>query len=170
MVDAHEDRRPREGAARRPHPSLRSTLSRFAEGEIGVFGIIPEFIGRLPVLACLEDLDEKALVNILTQPKNALTKQYKRMLELDGVQLRFTDDALKMVAIEAIKRNTGARGLRSILESAMLEVMFDIPSQQGVREIVINEAAILHKEAPLIVMGKPDDPPPSTQPATLTRA
>ena len=134
------------------------------------FGIIPEFIGRLPVLACLEDLDEKALVNILTQPKNALTKQYKRMLELDGVQLRFTDDALKMVAIEAIKRNTGARGLRSILESAMLEVMFDIPSQQGVREIVINEAAILHKEAPLIVMGKPDDPPPSTQPATLTRA
>jgi ATP-dependent Clp protease ATP-binding subunit ClpX len=136
------------------------------------FGIIPEFIGRLPVLACLEDLDEKALINILTQPKNALTKQYKRMMELDGVQLRFTDDALKTVASEAIKTNTGARGLRSILESAMLDVMFDMPSQRGVREIVINEAAILHKEAPLVVMGKPDDPPPpsSTQPATLTRA
>ena len=134
------------------------------------FGIIPEFIGRLPVLACLEDLDEKALINILTQPKNALTKQYKRMLELDGVSLRFTDDALKTVATEAIKRNTGARGLRSILESAMLEVMFDVPSQQGVKEIVINEQSILHKEPPLVVMGKPDDPPVATQTATLTRA
>jgi ATP-dependent Clp protease ATP-binding subunit ClpX len=130
------------------------------------FGIIPEFIGRLPVTAVLEDLDEKALINILTQPKNALTRQYKRMLELDGVSLRFTDDALKTVANEAIKRNTGARGLRSILESAMLDVMFDIPSQRGVKEVVINDRAVLKKEAPLIVMGNPEDaataPPPST--------
>src|SRR5688572_9061556 len=116
------------------------------------FGMIPEFIGRLPVIAVLEDLDEKALINILTSPKNALTRQYKRLLEMDGVNLRFTDDALKMVAGEAIKRNTGARGLRSILESAMLDVMFDIPSRQGVKEVVINDRAILKKEPPLVVM------------------
>jgi ATP-dependent Clp protease ATP-binding subunit ClpX len=133
------------------------------------FGIIPELIGRLPVVACLEDLDDEALVNILTQPRNALTKQYKRMLELDGVSLRFTDDALKVIASEAIKRNTGARGLRSILEATMLDVMFDIPSQKGVKEIVVNEAAVLKKESPLIVMGAPDTPPPSTT-STLSRA
>jgi ATP-dependent Clp protease ATP-binding subunit ClpX len=133
------------------------------------FGIIPEFIGRLPVVACLEDLDDEALISILTQPKNALTKQYKRMLELDGVSLRFTDDALKTVASEAVKRNTGARGLRSILESAMLDVMFDIPSQQGVKEIVVNHAAIMRTEAPLIVMGSPEPTPP-TSTGTLSRA
>jgi ATP-dependent Clp protease ATP-binding subunit ClpX len=135
------------------------------------FGIIPELIGRLPVVACLEDLDDEALINILTRPKNARVKQYRRMLELDGVSLRFTDDALKVVASEAIKRNTGARGLRSILESTMLDVMFDIPSQKGVKEIVVNEAAVLRKESPLIVMGSPDapaSPPPST--GTLSRA
>lgn len=135
------------------------------------FGIIPEFIGRLPVVACLEDLDDEALISILTQPKNALTKQYKRLLELDGVQLRFTEDALKTIASEAIKRNTGARGLRSILESAMLDVMFDMPSQRGAKEIVVNEAAVLRKEAPLIVMGAPDSTPPAPTPSsTLTRA
>jgi ATP-dependent Clp protease ATP-binding subunit ClpX len=136
------------------------------------FGIIPEFIGRLPVVACLEDLDEEALINILTQPKNALTKQYKRLLELDGVQLRFTDDALKTVATEAIKRNTGARGLRSILEAAMLDVMFDMPSQRGAKEIVVNEAAILRKEPPLVVMGAADasTPPTAASPSTLSRA
>ena len=116
------------------------------------FGIIPEFVGRLPVNAVLEDLDEKALVNILTEPKNALTRQYKRLLEMDGVNLRFTEEALRTIAVEAIKRNTGARGLRSIVESAMLDVMFDIPSQRGVREVVINERAILKKEPPMIVM------------------
>jgi ATP-dependent Clp protease ATP-binding subunit ClpX len=129
------------------------------------FGIIPEFIGRLPVTAVLEDLDEKALVNILTQPKNALTKQYRRLLELDGVQLRFTEEALKTVASEAIKRNTGARGLRSILEGAMLDVMFDVPGQRGVKEVVVNEAAVLKKEAPLVVMGAE-----SAAPATEARA
>jgi ATP-dependent Clp protease ATP-binding subunit ClpX len=126
------------------------------------FGMIPEFIGRLPVIAVLEDLDEKALINILTTPKNALTRQYKRLLEMDGVQLRFTDEALKTVAGEAIKRNTGARGLRSILESAMLDVMFDIPSRTGVKEVVINDRAILKKEPPLVVMTGEDGagPPP----------
>ena len=161
-----------ETAAKKHKMRTGEILAKVQPEDLLKFGIIPEFIGRLPVLACLEDLDEKALINILTQPKNALTKQYKRMLELDGVHLRFTEDALKTVATEAIKTNTGARGLRSILESAMLEIMFDIPSQQGVREIVINEASVLHKEAPLVVMGKPDDPPlnlPSV-PTTLTRA
>jgi ATP-dependent Clp protease ATP-binding subunit ClpX len=136
------------------------------------FGIIPEFIGRLPVVACLEDLDRDALINILTQPKNALTKQYKRLLELDGVQLRFTDDALKTVAVEAIKRNTGARGLRSILEAAMLDVMFDLPSQRGAREIVVNEAAILRKEPPLVVVATPEatSSTTATTPSTLSRA
>jgi ATP-dependent Clp protease ATP-binding subunit ClpX len=133
------------------------------------FGIIPEFIGRLPVTAVLEDLDEKALINILTQPKNALTRQYKRMLELDGVALRFTDEALKTVATEAIKRNTGARGLRSILESAMLDVMFDIPSQRGVKEVVINDRAVLKKEAPLVVMGG-EEPVPDGDAARAPRS
>ncbi|MCC7071991.1 MAG: ATP-dependent Clp protease ATP-binding subunit ClpX [Deltaproteobacteria bacterium] len=125
------------------------------------FGMIPELIGRLPVVAALEDLDEKMLINILTQPKNALTRQYKRLLEMDGVQLRFTDDALKTVAGEAIKRNTGARGLRSILESAMLDVMFDVPSHKGVREVVVNDRAILKKEPPLIVVGGDESTPPA---------
>jgi ATP-dependent Clp protease ATP-binding subunit ClpX len=116
------------------------------------FGLIPEFIGRLPVTATLDDLDEDALVDILTKPKNALTKQYKRLLELDGVTLRFTDDALLTVAKEALRKNTGARGLRGILEGAMLDVMYDIPSQPGVDEVVINEAAVLKKEPPLVVM------------------
>lgn len=118
------------------------------------FGMIPEFIGRLPVLATLEELDEKALVNILTEPKNALVKQYKRLLELDGVNLKFTDNALKAVANEAVRRKTGARGLRAILESSMLDVMYDIPSRKAAREVVINEDVVLKKETPLVVMEK----------------
>lgn len=117
------------------------------------FGLIPEFVGRLPVVAALEDLSEETLVQILTEPKNALAKQYKRLLELDGVALRFTDEALAIVAKEALKRKTGARGLRTILESAMLDVMYDLPSKRGVVEVVLNERAILKKEAPLVVVG-----------------
>jgi ATP-dependent Clp protease ATP-binding subunit ClpX len=118
------------------------------------FGLIPEFIGRLPVIASLEDLSEETLIRILMEPKNALAKQYKRLLELDGVALRFTDEALQTVAKEALKKKTGARGLRTILESAMLDVMYDVPSKKGVREVVLNERAIMKKEPPLIVMGK----------------
>ena len=121
------------------------------------FGLIPEFVGRLPVVAVLDDLDESALVEILTKPKNALTKQYKRLLELDSVNLRFTEEALKTVAREALRKNTGARGLRGILESAMLDVMYDVPSQKGVREVIINEQAVQKKEPPLIVMGQGGD-------------
>lgn len=117
------------------------------------FGLIPEFVGRLPVIAALEELSESALVSILTEPKNALVKQYKRLLELDGVSLRLNDEALSTVAKEAIKHKTGARGLRAILESAMLDVMYDIPTMEGVSEVVLNERSVLKKEPPLLVMG-----------------
>jgi ATP-dependent Clp protease ATP-binding subunit ClpX len=118
------------------------------------FGLIPEFIGRLPVWAVLDALDEEALVRALEEPKDAITKQYTRLFELDGVQLRFTKDALIAAAKKACEKKTGARGLRSIFEAAMLNVMYDIPSQEGVREVVFNERAILKKEPPLIVMGE----------------
>ncbi len=123
------------------------------------FGLIPELIGRLPVTATLEDLSEETLVQILTEPKNALAKQYKRLMEMDGISLRFTDEALKTVAKEALKRKTGARGLRTILENAMLDVMYDTPSQKGVQEIVLNERAVLKKEPPTVVMEKQINPP-----------
>ena len=115
------------------------------------FGLIPEFIGRLPVLATLEDLDEKALVTILTEPKNALVKQYKRLFEMENVGLTFTDDALTSVAAKAIKRKTGARGLRSILEGVLLETMFDLPSFEGVEEVVVNAEVIEGKAQPLLI-------------------
>ncbi len=106
------------------------------------FGLIPEFVGRLPVVATLEDLDESALIEILTQPKNALVKQYERLFEMEDVALQFTDDALKAIAQKAIARKTGARGLRSIMESILLEQMFDLPGLEGVEEIVINRDVV----------------------------
>ena len=115
------------------------------------FGLIPEFIGRLPVLATLEDLDEEALVTILTQPKNALVKQYKRLFEMENVELTFTDDALNAVAGKAIKRKTGARGLRSILEGILLETMFELPTFEGVEECVVNAEVIEGKAQPLLI-------------------
>jgi ATP-dependent Clp protease ATP-binding subunit ClpX len=118
------------------------------------FGLIPEFIGRLPVWAVLDPLDEESLVKVLEEPKDSVTKQYCKLMELDGVQLRFTKDALVAAAKKAFEKKTGARGLRSIFEAAMLNVMYDIPSQEGVREVVFNERAILKKEPPLIVMGE----------------
>lgn len=112
------------------------------------FGLIPEFIGRLPVVSVLDSLDEAALKQILLEPKNALIKQYQRLLELDGVQLRFTDEAITTIAQEALRRKTGARGLRGILESAMLDVMYNVPSEKEVSEIILNDSAILRKEPP----------------------
>ena len=106
------------------------------------FGLIPEFVGRLPVIATLEDLDEGALVTILTEPKNALVKQYQRLFELEDTKLTFTDDALKAIARRAILRKTGARGLRSIMEDILLDTMFDLPTAQGVQEVVVNEEAV----------------------------
>jgi ATP-dependent Clp protease ATP-binding subunit ClpX len=115
------------------------------------FGLIPEFVGRLPVIATLTDLDEVALVDILTKPKNALVKQYKRLFEMEDVELGFTDDALKAVARKAIGRKTGARGLRSILEGILLETMFDLPSLEGVEEVAINAEVVEGRASPLYI-------------------
>ena len=115
------------------------------------FGLIPEFVGRLPVIATLEDLDEDALVTILTEPKNALVKQYQRLFELENVALTFTDDALSAIAKRAIERKTGARGLRSILESILLDTMFDLPGMENVDEVVVNEEAANSDAAPLMI-------------------
>jgi ATP-dependent Clp protease ATP-binding subunit ClpX len=112
------------------------------------FGLIPEFVGRLPVISTLEPLDQDALVRILTEPKNALVKQYQKLLEMDNVELTFEEDALKAIANEAIKRNTGARGLRAIIESIMLDVMFDLPSRDDVTQCVVTKATVENKVAP----------------------
>ncbi|MDQ7069647.1 MAG: ATP-dependent Clp protease ATP-binding subunit ClpX [Rhodobacterales bacterium] len=115
------------------------------------FGLIPEFVGRLPVLATLEDLDEDALVTILSQPKNALVKQYQRLFEMEDAKLTFTEDALKAIAKRAIERKTGARGLRSILEEILLDTMFDLPGKENVTEVVVNEEAVGPEAAPLMI-------------------
>ncbi len=115
------------------------------------FGLIPEFIGRLPVLATLEDLDEEALVKILTEPKNALSKQYQRLFDMEDVKLTFQDDALVAIAGKAIERKTGARGLRSIMEGILLDTMFDLPSMDSVEEIVINRDVVEGKAKPLLI-------------------
>jgi ATP-dependent Clp protease ATP-binding subunit ClpX len=115
------------------------------------FGLIPEFIGRLPVIATLTDLNEQALIDILTKPKNALVKQYQRLFEMEGVRLDFTEGALKGVAKRAVQRKTGARGLRSIMESILLETMFDLPSLEGVEEIVINREVAEEQAKPLFI-------------------
>jgi len=118
------------------------------------FGLIPEFVGRLPVAATLHELNEDALIDILTKPKNAIVKQFARLLDMDGVKLTFTDKALKAVASQALKRNAGARGLRAILENAMLDIMYDVPSQRGVKEVVVSEETILKGDKPLVVYEK----------------
>jgi ATP-dependent Clp protease ATP-binding subunit ClpX len=118
------------------------------------FGLIPEFIGRLPVIATLNELDERALVEILKQPKNALVKQYKKLFEMENVKLDFTEGALDAVARQALKRKSGARGLQSILENIMLDIMYDIPSQGNVRECLINDEVIAKGESPILVYEK----------------
>ena len=115
------------------------------------FGLIPEFIGRLPVLASLQELNEAALMSILTEPKNALAKQYQRLFELENVRLKFTDESLRAIAKQALKRKLGARGLRAILEDVMLDLMYEIPSQRDIKEVVVSEETITRGEQPLIV-------------------
>ncbi|MCL4148670.1 UNVERIFIED_CONTAM: hypothetical protein GTU68_048840 [Idotea baltica] len=116
------------------------------------FGMIPEFIGRIPVIAPLTQLNEEALVQILTKPKNALVKQYQALLEIDDVALTFTPDALKEIASQALKKKTGARGLRSIVEQKMLNVMFDIPSKPEIKEVIINKEVITNGKEPIVVI------------------
>ncbi|QGX65230.1 ATP-dependent protease ATP-binding subunit ClpX [Bacillus sp. ms-22] len=127
-------------------------LSKVLPEDLLRFGLIPEFIGRLPVIASLEPLDEKALVEILTKPKNALVKQYTKMLELDDVELVFEEDALSEIAKKAIERKTGARGLRSIIEGIMLDVMFDLPSRDDIEKCVITGATVADGEPPRLVL------------------
>ena len=115
------------------------------------FGLIPEFVGRLPVVATLEELDEAALVKILTEPKNAITKQFKKLFEMEGVELEIRPDALAAVAQKAMKRKTGARGLRTILESVLLDTMYELPSQENVSKVVVDESVINHQAEPYLI-------------------
>jgi ATP-dependent Clp protease ATP-binding subunit ClpX len=128
---------------------LGEILAQVQPQDLLKFGLIPEFVGRLPVIATLDELDEQALVKILTEPKNALVKQFQKLMEMDNVSVKFTDDALVAVAKEALKRKSGARGLRAILEGAMLELMYEIPSLNNVQECLINEDFILKHAAPV---------------------
>jgi ATP-dependent Clp protease ATP-binding subunit ClpX len=118
------------------------------------FGLIPEFVGRLPMIATLEELDEAALVRILREPKNALTRQYQKLFEMETVHLKFTDGALTAIAREALKRKSGARGLRAIMENVMLDIMYDIPSQPNIKEVLISEEVITNREQPIVLYQK----------------
>ncbi|KAB7708596.1 ATP-dependent protease ATP-binding subunit ClpX [Bacillus aerolatus] len=128
-----------------------SLLSKLVPEDLLKFGLIPEFIGRLPVISSLEQLDEEALVEILTKPKNALVKQYQKMMELDDVNLEFEEGALREIAKKAIERKTGARGLRSIIESIMLDVMYDLPSREDIKTCVITQETVLENAAPRLL-------------------
>ena len=118
------------------------------------FGLIPEFVGRLPVIATLRELDREALVNIVTKPKNALTKQYKKLLELDGVELEFQEEALNSIVEKAIERNTGARGLRSIIEDIMRDIMFDIPTNPKIEKCIITKETVEKKKGPELIINE----------------
>ncbi len=123
-------------------------------GDLLKFGLIPEFVGRLPMIATLAELDSEALVRILQEPKNALTKQYAKLFEMENVHLKFTDGALQAIAQEALDRKSGARGLRAIMESMMLDIMYDIPSQPNIKEVVISEEVITKNEHPIVLYQK----------------
>lgn len=130
---------------------LGEVLAKCQPEDLIKFGLIPEFVGRLPVVATLEELSEEALIRILTEPKNALVKQYQKLFELEGVELKFSDEALKAVSVEALARKSGARGLRSILESAMLDIMYELPSLKEVTECLVGEEVITKGEQPLLL-------------------
>ncbi|MFA4884766.1 MAG: ATP-dependent protease ATP-binding subunit ClpX [Desulfotomaculaceae bacterium] len=135
----------------RKEQKIGEILSKILPEDLLKYGLIPEFVGRLPIIVTLDALDEEALIRILTEPRNALIKQYEKLFELDGVTLEFSQEALKAVAEEALKRNTGARGLRSILEEVMLDVMYDIPSREDIAKCIVTGETILKKEPPRII-------------------
>ncbi len=122
------------------------------------YGLIPEFVGRLPVIATLEELDEAALVQILLEPKNALTKQYRKLFEMEGVDLEFRDDALTAVAKRAMERKTGARGLRTILESVLLDTMYELPSAINAKKVVVDEAVVTGENKPYVIYESVEKP------------
>lgn len=142
----------------REEKDIGQVLKNILPEDLLKFGLIPEFVGRVPVIVTLESLDEDALVNILTQPKNALSRQYKRLFEMDGVELVIQEDALRAVAKKAIERKTGARGLRAIMEDIMQDIMYEIPSQEGITRCEINADSVAKLSKPLLVSrdGKPD--------------
>ena len=159
-LDAVIERRVRKSSLGfRAKPEARITdsidraklIAQVSPDDLMKYGFIPEFIGRLPVTATLEPLDEEAMISILTQPRNALTKQFSKMLAADGVELKFTEDALKLIAHQAMERRTGARALRSILEDTMINIMFDVPSQKGLAQCIIDEETIRDKTDPKLV-------------------
>ena len=131
--------------------TISDILAEIEPQDLVKYGLIPEFVGRLPVLATLRELDEGALVQILTEPKNCLTKQYKKLFEMEGVDIDFREDALREIARKAMKRKTGARGLRSILESVLLDTMYEIPSQVGITKVVIDDSVITEGTEPLLI-------------------
>ncbi len=131
--------------------SIGETLQSIQPEDLIKYGMIPEFLGRLPVIATLDELSEKTLIRILREPKNALIKQYIKLFEMEGVNLRLTDSALSAIAKEAVKRKSGARGLRAILEASMLNIMYEIPSIENVKECVLSEDVILNKEDPILL-------------------
>ena len=139
---------------RRRERNIGDVLSQVQPEDLLKYGLIPEFVGRLPVIAVLDDLDEATLIRILREPKNAITKQYQKIFEFEKVKLRFTDDALVAIAREAIRRGTGARGLRAILEEIMLEIMYDLPSRTDIKESVITKEFIMFRENPIILYEK----------------
>ncbi|WP_334177886.1 ATP-dependent Clp protease ATP-binding subunit ClpX [Pseudoxanthomonas sp.] len=133
-------------------------LSEVEPEDLIKFGLIPEFVGRLPVVATLEELDETALVKILTEPKNAITKQFKKLFEMEGVEIEFRPDALSAIARKALKRKTGARGLRTIVESVLLDTMYELPSLENVSKVVVDESVIEHKSEPYLIYQNPPAP------------
>lgn len=134
--------------------NIGSILKQLQPEDLLKYGLIPEFIGRLPVIATLDDLDENVLIRILTEPKNSLIRQYQKFFEFERVKLRFTEGAQKIIAREAMKRKSGARGLRAILEEIMLDTMYDLPSQSGIKECVVTEDVVTKREQPMILYEK----------------
>jgi len=143
---------------REDEPSIGELLHEVEPEDLIRYGLIPEFVGRLPVVATLEELDEEALISILLEPKNALTKQYKKLFDMEGVDLEFREDALRAVAKRAMKRKTGARGLRTILESVLLDTMYDLPSAASAKKVVLDEAVVEGETKPYIIY-ESDEPP-----------
>ncbi len=141
--------------------NIGETLKDLEPEDLVRYGLIPEFVGRLPIIATLEELDEEALINILTEPRNALTKQYAKLFEMENVEIDFREDALRAVARKAMERKTGARGLRSILENVLLDTMYKVPSEPNVRKVVIDEAVIRGDSEPLLVYQAVEPPPVS---------
>jgi ATP-dependent Clp protease ATP-binding subunit ClpX len=133
------------------HEHVNELLSDVEPEDLIKYGLIPEFVGRLPVVATLEELDEAALIEILTEPRNALTKQYQKLFDMEGVELEFREDALRAVARKAMQRKTGARGLRTILENVLLDTMYDLPSMSNATKVVVDDAVVTGETKPYVI-------------------